>query len=200
MLLTDRFVFVHFLKTGGTFVKETLLEHAPKDWHCINIEGHPSVSDIPTGYRDKPCFGFVRNPWDWYASAYHYFNSVADDPLFDQISLSRTLGFSETIRRSFEIEPFGAAGVGLMTYYFKRIFPESAACEILRFESLRTDLLGYLRRLGVVVPQDLEEAILNEPPRNRSPRQPYQTYYDAQLASEIRIRDAYLANRFEYTF
>ena len=73
MLLSDHFVFVHLLKSGGTFVKRILLEHAPADWHCTDLEGHPTVDQIPPEHRGKPCFGFVRNPWDWYVSCYVYF-------------------------------------------------------------------------------------------------------------------------------
>ena len=32
----------------------------------------PAARDIPPEFRDLPVLGFVRNPWDWYVSWYHY--------------------------------------------------------------------------------------------------------------------------------
>jgi len=200
MLLCDHFVFVHLLKTGGTFVKQTLLRHAPSDWHCRDLDGHPALSDIPLQYRGKPCFGFIRNPWDWYVSAYSYFNKVADDPLFNDISSSGTLGFADTIWRSFEAEPFKSSNTGPMSYFFTQIFGEDCSCEFLRFESLRDDLLRHLQRLGLEVPNSLKRAIQQSVPLNSSPRGDYRTYYDAPLASAISRLDADLISRFGYSF
>jgi hypothetical protein len=200
MLLCDHFVFVHLLKTGGTFVKQTLLHHAPAEWHCVDLDGHPSVHDIPQTHRQLPCFGFVRNPWDWYVSAYHYFTHVTDDPLFRQISQSQTLSFADTLRRAFESELFRSAGVGPMSYYFAQVFPNDAVCTLLRFESLRTDFLAYLRGLALEIPEELAQAVTAEPPLNSSPRVQYQRYYDRELADEIGRLDAGLIQRFGYRF
>jgi hypothetical protein len=200
MLLCDHFVFVHLLKTGGTFVKQTLLRRAPTDWNCVDLDGHPSVNDIPQTHRHLPCFGFVRNPWDWYVSAYHYFTLVTDDPLFRELSRSRTLSFADTLRSAFESEPFRSAGVGPMSYYFAQVFPDDAACTMLRFESLRMDFLAYLQGLELEVPNELAKAVIAEPPLNSSPRVHYQQYYDRQLADEISRRDGDLIRRFRYRF
>lgn len=200
MLLCDHFVFVHFLKTGGTFVKQALIRHAPADWHCVDLDGHPSVADIPHSHRHLPRFGFVRNPWDWYVSAYHYFSCVATDPLFQEISRSRSLDFNDTIRRAFETEPFRSSDLGPMSWYFEQIFAADAGCTILRFESLRADFRGYLERLGLAIPGRLEQAIGGEPALNSSPRSDYRGYYDRALADEIGRRDAGLIERFDYRF
>lgn len=200
MLLCDHFVFVHFLKTGGTFVKQTLMRHAPADWHCVDLDGHPSVQAIPPSHRHLPRFGFVRNPWDWYVSAYYYFIAVADDPLFREISSSRTLGFADTVRRAFEVEPFRSAGTGPMSYYFEQVFGADDACRILRFESLRTELGGHLARLGLAVPSRLARAVASGAAVNSSPRSDFRRYYDPQLADEIGRRDSGLIQRFGYRF
>jgi len=200
MLLTEHFVFVHFLKTGGTFVKQALLSSAPQCWHCVDLEGHPSISDIPRTYAAKPRFGFVRNPWDWYVSVYQYFHHLADDPLFFEISQSRTLCFADTIRRSFDLQPFADSGVGPLTYFFRRTFEDDDHCSYLRFESLRSDLLGFLRELPLALPPAVEDAILRGPAVNASPRGHYRQYYDSALRREIAERDAELIRRFGYDF
>jgi hypothetical protein len=114
--------------------------------------------------------------------------------------LSRTLGFADTIRRAFDVEPFRSAGVGPMSYYFDQVFGVDDTCQILRFESLRSELYGYLVQLGLSIPRCLDRAIVSEVPINSSPRSLYRHYYDPRLAEEIGRRDAGLIQRFGYRY
>ncbi len=64
MILSRYFVFIHFPKTGGTFVESLLKAHAPSDWDildtkAIGIQGrsdpnHPTILDIPAEYQKLP--------------------------------------------------------------------------------------------------------------------------------------------------
>lgn len=91
MVITDRFVFVHQPKTGGTFVREALLEISRREArpsprrllervgllrprHGLLEEGdyHASCHDIPLPHRQKPVLSIVRNPLDYYVSFYHF--------------------------------------------------------------------------------------------------------------------------------
>ena len=74
MLLSDskKFIFFHLYKTAGTSLSRVLKHHATP-----HSEKHFSVGNYLKNYgRDIYeqyfTFGFVRNPWDWQVSLYHY--------------------------------------------------------------------------------------------------------------------------------
>jgi hypothetical protein len=200
MLLTKHFVFVHFLKSGGTFVKRLFLENAPPSWGCVDVEGHPALKEIPNSYANLPRFGFVRNPWDWYVSLYHYFTHVARDPLFEAISQGRAFGFTDTILRALDAEPFRSAGATPLQYFFNEIYTPGQPCDFLRFEDLRNELDSELARLGLDLPETLRSAICAAPELNRSPRNDYRDYYTEPLMKKIRALDAEYIERFGYEF
>lgn len=78
MLLTDRFVFIHQPKTGGTFVTEMLerllarRKSARGGPALVNTEKHGTCDDIPEGHRGLPILSIFRNPWSRYVSQYHF--------------------------------------------------------------------------------------------------------------------------------
>ena len=97
MLVTDHFVYLHLHKSGGTFVNEVLLRHVPG----ARMLGYPLPrSHIPPQYRHLPLLGFVRNPWSYYVSWYHFQLSLPrQNHLFRCVSDDGRLGFGDTIRR-----------------------------------------------------------------------------------------------------
>lgn len=200
MLLTKHFVFVHFLKSGGTFVKKAFLENATASWGCVNLDGHPAIKDIPMAYSALPRFGFVRNPWDWYVSVYHYFTYVARDPLFEAASNGRTLSFNDTIMRALNVEPFYSTGVTPLSYFFNAVYTPGQTCDMLRFEDLRRELYSYMARLGLDLPSSVRSAIRDAPEVNRSPRKDYRAYYTQELVDVIMRRDSDYIDRFKYGF
>ncbi len=73
MFITDRFVFLHLPKTGGTFVSTVLRDLMSRTGNSfLEIEKHGGRRDIPAQYRDLPVFGCVRNPFDLKVSRYCY--------------------------------------------------------------------------------------------------------------------------------
>jgi hypothetical protein len=85
LVITDRFVYVHLPKTGGTFV-ETVLRQALASRSSLFIDTsrredrlplrvrdqHSPVSDIPELDRSKKVLFTVRNPYDHYVSYYEF--------------------------------------------------------------------------------------------------------------------------------
>jgi hypothetical protein len=69
MIATDRFVYVHLHKSGGTFVNECLLRFFPD---ARQIGYHLPRSRIPQDRLALPVLGFVRNPWSYYVSWYSF--------------------------------------------------------------------------------------------------------------------------------
>jgi hypothetical protein len=87
LILTDRFVYIHQPKTGGTFVTSmleriynykkprTLLRKALAPivtQSMVNVEKHGPCDAIPESHRDKPIIATFRNPYSRYVSQYHF--------------------------------------------------------------------------------------------------------------------------------
>jgi hypothetical protein len=95
MIVTDRFAFVHLHKAGGTFVNEFLLRFFPD---ARELGYHLPLRLLPASHRDRPVFGFVRNPYAYYLSWYSF---QRDKPranaLFQALSDDGRLGLGATI-------------------------------------------------------------------------------------------------------
>ena len=97
MILGDRFVYIHYPKTGGTFVSAMLHKlHADKgyktrltrflgvtfgktgggiidtDRYKAYPKKHSGCHQIPASFRAKPIMSTIRNPYDLYVSMYEY--------------------------------------------------------------------------------------------------------------------------------
>ena len=87
MILTDRFVFIHLPKTGGTFVTsvlERLLKPPPaRSWFersLRRLRGRPyrdrmkhgTCNDVPDSHRGLPLVACIRSPYERYASGYDF--------------------------------------------------------------------------------------------------------------------------------
>ena len=109
MIATDKFVFIHMFRTGGTFINELVGEHMCKlagykneDVHmnCDYVAYHLPKSLMPDKYEQLPIIGFIRNPWDWYISIYyHFLNYIGDHNCsLGKILDSQVYEFNKTIK------------------------------------------------------------------------------------------------------
>lgn len=89
-----RFVFVHIPKSAGTsiaavlekYCRPSLLRRALNRAGLWKIPGHPLHSSAlkirellrPDFFDACFKFAFVRNPWDWHVSLYHYALQTSD--------------------------------------------------------------------------------------------------------------------------
>jgi hypothetical protein len=101
MIATDRFVFVHLHKSGGSFINECLLRFFPD---ARQLGYHLPISLLPVALRKLPVFGFVRSPWSYYVSWYA-FQSQRPQPnaLFRCASNNGTLDFKASVRNLLEL-------------------------------------------------------------------------------------------------
>jgi hypothetical protein len=91
MVITNKFVFVHQPKTGGTFVRQVIdtvakAELAEGPFRRLRRAGlvprrfgyretanyHGTCHDIPAEHRHKKIVSAIRDPFDFYVSFYHY--------------------------------------------------------------------------------------------------------------------------------
>jgi hypothetical protein len=206
MILSNRFVFIHMPKTGGSFVRELLTHHAPADWQIELHDNHPSIRDIPPTHKSLPIFGLVRNPFDWYVSWYHYLLKHRGDPFFDQVSDQGKRDFVSTLSAAFEVDigsffnfpchytgsPFGC----YMNYLFGN---DLDRLKLGKMEHLRDDLREILSGFNALTPT-LDEQIDLFPVVNASEHHPSRSYYTARLRDLILERDASVLNHFDYHF
>lgn len=188
MLLTRHFTFLHVPRTGGNFVRLLLEQHAPAAWQLRRHIDHATVADIPPDHAAAPRFAFVRNPFDWYVSWYH-FQQRTRDPFFLEISADGTLPFAATMRRMLASRPALQHGEGPYTQLLRNLLgPGLIGVRLGRFERLREDLLRLLSEC-VEVPAAMQAAIRDESPKNQSEHAAWQQYYDDELRDLVAAKD-----------
>ncbi len=200
MLLSRHFVFVHIPKTGGTFIRERLREHAPPDWQVVVRPGHWESVDIPQEYKGLPIVAFVRNPWDFYVAWYQFIKisyekiiasipSMQDEatreraladasPVFYAVSAGGRNDFGTTLRNIMNLDYCRAHDVGGLSGFLAQatgaglrgIELGAENIKIGRMENLRGDLLAILDSLHVPMTSKLRAAIMQDPPLNVRPR------------------------------
>jgi hypothetical protein len=228
MIVTDRFVFIHLHKSGGTFVNQLLLQCVPS---ARQIGYHLPYSELPDAYLALPVLGTVRNPWDYYVSWYFFqAGQACPNGLFRLCSLDGTLDFSETVRRLVQLcshphmvralrevlpDGFRPAGLnltkacldkiagrgdGFYSLLFERMYAGAPDVEIMPAEELRTHLEQSLTKIGVI-PNPRASLFIKEAPRmNVSRHGPYKRYYNDDLRNMIEQLDAPVIERFGYQF
>jgi len=105
MLVTDKFVFLHFPHSAGTFVYEVVRKFFPT---AREVGYHLPRTLLPAEHLHLPLLGTVRNPWDFYVSWYHYqcsneHYSPSKNALFCCVSEDRQLDFVQTIRNALDL-------------------------------------------------------------------------------------------------
>jgi len=68
MIVTASLVYIHFFRSGGTFINELLTRYM----NGRSLGYHRPRRLLPPEYRHLPAIGSIRNPWDWYVSVYHH--------------------------------------------------------------------------------------------------------------------------------
>jgi hypothetical protein len=227
MIATDRFVYVHLHKSGGTFVNECLERFFPG---ARRLGYHLPASLIPGELQSLPVLGFVRGPWSYYVSWYTFQSQMAQpNALFRCVSENRRLDFSGTIRnlldlgndadrldallpqlpaqygqRGLNLPGFALAsirnsGQGFYSYLFDYMYGGSRGpLTIGRVESLRADLLDFLGKLDQPISADLRAFIEQAAPRNTSIHGRVLDNYDEALAALVAERDRSLIERFDF--
>ncbi|HEX2789607.1 MAG TPA: hypothetical protein VHN17_04200 [Steroidobacteraceae bacterium] len=228
MIITDRFVFLHLHKSGGTFVNECLMRFLPD---ARQIGYHLPRSLIPPMSASLPALGLVRNPWSYYVS-WFAFQSRRQEPnvLFRILSEERRLDFAGTVRNmlelgrtqqrldaliaalpprytnrglnlpGFALQGLRGSNLGFYSYLYRYMYDAPGMMHIGRMESMRTDLVPMLVSVGQGVSAALRAYIAEEPARNTSEHGSYVEHYDSELRELVALRDAPIIARHGYRF
>ena len=188
MLLSDskEFIFFHLYKTAGTSLRHVLKPycglHESKHY---NVNGYLKNADKEL-YEKYFTFGFVRNPWDWQVSLYHYM--LMDTHHFQHKLVSSFKSYEEYLdwRVHEDCKP--------QYIFFSENNDEDSPITLDfmgRFETLHKDVDFLKSKLG------LEGEL---PHYVKSNHAPYKEYYNE--TTQKMIADAYHkdVNYFNYTF
>ena len=200
----DRFVFLQLRKTGSTFVAEALRRELPEGACDDSLGKHADWSRIPAEATGKPVLVYVRNPWDWYVSWYHFNQMLGGTPngYWRMLSNGGESGFKQTVTNACELSR-RIMGADLYSTLFRNLVGDGLYADELtvgRFESLFDDLGGFLTTVGVEVPDGGMERIRAAPPLKSSSHRPYAEYYDEELRELVGDSCRCLVERFGYGF
>ncbi|MDB6086410.1 MAG: hypothetical protein JWN43_4291 [Gammaproteobacteria bacterium] len=229
MITTERFVFLHLHKSGGTFINECLMKFLPDARH---IGYHLPRSMTPPHATHLPVLGFVRNPWSYYVS-WHTFQSERPNPnfLFRILSDEGRLDFESTVRNmlnlgagsmrldmviralpqkysnqglnlpGFALAPIRDTRLGFYTYLYRYLYAGAGKpVTVGRLEELRDEFLPMLSSVGQSVSDEMRSFVHEVSPRNTSSHTAYTEYYGDALRDLVAERDAEIIARHGYRF
>ncbi len=220
MLLSTHFAFLHVPKTGGSFVTAVLREQLapgallPRP----SRDSHISWEELPAEAAELPVLCFVRNPWDWYVSWYHYLTQTHREdrlkkPIFRDLFEGGRSDFATVVDRVCrgQIEHRDPRVNALMAereidLYSARLLTilgtgiDDPRLEIGRYERLLEDLEAFLERHRVPLLTGTAAKLRSAEHLRASARGPYREYYDEDLRRLVAERARIVIERFGYTF
>jgi hypothetical protein len=229
MIVTERFVYIHLHRTGGSFLNECLIHFFPG---ARQIGYHLPRRMLPREYLDFPVIGFVRNPWDYYVSWYHFQKSrPVPNALFECASDRGRLDFrgtvanllnlgaeSETLDRLLpllnegyvnyglnvpraQMEAIRGSGLGFFSFLYRYMYLGlGGPLHVGHSENLRQDFLDLLAKIGDRASEGAQQFILEQSRRNASEHTSYASYYDDELRELVATRDRELIESYDYRF
>jgi hypothetical protein len=230
MIVTDKFVFVHLPRSGGTFVSEVIRKFFPS---AHEIGYHFPRTLLPREYSQLPVLGAVRNPWEFYVSWYHHvWPRDAATILVSWVTENGKLGFVGTTRNALnlgvnderldvliEMLPehvdYGRRNIPNITKEaMRRVRGTGVGYYTFRFNHLFGNVddvficrLETLRQDLVAffdrigaATDELRDYVLLLDKKNIAEYRHYSTYYTPELTKLVSLRDRPLIERFGYVF
>lgn len=200
-----KFLFVHIFKTAGTSITNSLSPFSyrpgstrPSNWraflstdwkkiHRTPIKKHATAAEIrasldPEIFDSFFKFSFVRNPWDWQVSLYHF---ILDRPHNPGHEATKAMGSFRNFVLSREKSDFTQTSC-LVDKSGKLLVDF-----IGRFESLESDFQTICNKIDIAA---------NLPHINKMDRLGYRDYYDAEMKDLTARLYAEDIERFGYAF
>ena len=230
MIVTDKFVFAHLPRSGGTFVSDVIRKFFPT---ACELGHHLPRERLPREYSHLPVLGVVRNPWEFYVSLYHYvwrrdaksilvswmsengrlgvigsmrnlLNLGADDERLDVLIEMLPENVEYDRRNIPNISKFAmrrVRGTGIGYYTFRFNHIYGNADDVF-FCRLETLRQDLVAFFDGIgaATDELRDYVLHLDEQNTAEHLHYSTYYTPELAELVLIRDRQLIERFGYVF
>ena len=205
---SKNFIFIHVYKVAGTSIRSLLQPEALRArdrayFKCLRWAGiqspldyrqykqHTTAAEIRHSlgadrFANFFSFAFVRNPWDWQVSLYHY---MLQTPHHHSHDFCKSLGsFTRYIDWRCENE------VRLQkNFLFEN--GDQLVQYIGQIENINNDLNYICMRIGIALPSDFELG-----KRNTSRHHSYRDYYNSRTRDRVAECIAEDIDAFDYTF
>lgn len=230
MIVTDKFVFIHFPRTGGTFITDMITKFFPS---AREIGYHLPISLLPKEYSHLPVLGAVRNPWEFYVSwYYHIWPRDIGKPLFSWLTDDCKEQFEGAIRNALNL----GVDDNRLDSLIKKL-PDTVDYCTRNIPNITKDSIRKVRGTGVgyytfrfnqlfgnsdevffcrletlrqdlvsffegigAATDELRDYALHSDKKNTAEHVHYSTYYTPELAELVTIRDRQLIEKFAYVF
>jgi hypothetical protein len=230
MIVTDKFIFAHLPRSGGTFVSDVIRKFFPS---AHEIGHHLPRELLPREYSHLPVLGTIRNPWEFYVSLYHYvWRRDAASILVAWMSENGSLGFKDSITNLLNL---GVNDERLDVLI--EMLPENVDYDRRNIPNITKDAMHRVRGTGLgyytfrfkhifgnaddvffcrletltqdlvaffegigAATDELRDYVLRSDKKNISEHLHYSTYYTPELAELVLNRDRLLIDRFGYVF
>lgn len=190
MLILKNSCFIHIPKTGGSWVKQALLEANIKfDEFSICSNPHIGIKDCPCPKKVK--FAFVRHPVAFYKSYWQYKMTVGwhEINMFDMY-------FKTDIFDDFIIKVTNEYPGYYGNMIDDLVGKEDNQIEFIgKQENITEDLITILRRTREVFDEDIIRAT---PPYNVSNKINFPAIYTEELKNKVIESENYVIKRFNY--
>jgi hypothetical protein len=230
MIVTDKFVFVHLPRSGGTFVSEVISKFFPS---AHEVGYHLPRALLPREYSHLPVLGAVRNPWEFYVSwYYHVWPRDAATTLVSWVTENGKLGFIGTTRNALNL---GVNNERLDVLI--EMLPEQVDYRTRNIPNITKEAVRRVRGTGLgyytfrfnhlfgnaddvfvcrletlrqdlvgffegigAATDELRDYVFNSAKKNIAEHLHYSAYYTPDLAELVSIRDRQLIEKFAYVF
>ena len=188
-----KFIFVHLRKTGGTSIQDFFTgdSDVSKGWVYKHFEPKDYYSRNPKKWNDYFKFSFVRNPFCFLVSYYHFRimrlkGELGEVELFMKEQYENSC-FEEWIKEGFFGDPRIRPQVEQLS-----INNKVAVDFIGRFENLQNDFNIVCDKIGIPRQQ--------LPHKNKTKRKHYTEYYDEETKQIVAEKYAKDIEMFGYEF
>lgn len=211
----QRFIFIHVAKVAGLSVREALAPYCREPPHfriarpsATRPDGSPNPlleawrnrllharardvqRELPTPFRDFFTFGFVRNPWDWHVSMYHFILAERDHIHHRRVAaLPDFDAFIDWVVAT--PKPFARGATKLQSDMLTDDRGRIMVDIVGRFERLSDDFAQVCNRIGIAA---------RLPRVNATRHRPYASYYSERSRWQVAALCRDDIERFGYRF
>jgi chondroitin 4-sulfotransferase 11 len=187
-------IFVHINKTGGTSINNALETSPESAFQHLSIK---RILELKPECGSYFKFAFVRNPWDWIVSEFHFRKqktcTIPSNEEFDVKSLERYFGCDSCSWAEMHYFKIGRVGTGYQKS-FLYVDDKLAVDYVGRFERYAEHLGEICSVLGI----DKRSVLARH--ENSTRHLPYQQYYNDETKEHVRRLFEEDIDTFKYAF